>query len=293
MAGFVGPRDVFRNPEALFRFFEPTTEGPDRWKETGDSPFELVLTHSGDDFAVMGMHFKLGLYEHQSAGALQGLIDLLVQHPALLSEDVARIQIVAYEPAYGIIGNPMKMDPRTRQSADHSMAYIVATMLRKAREAGSLPPSSDEAWKALMLTPFDYSRDAVFSAATRSLMQKVEFLHGGLEYDVKYPDGIPTSVRISLSPHGGRGSGVSTELDSGLVMYPAGHARNQTADLHAILRHKWRLLGEIALGDAAQGEIERLEGLATADARGVADLYASAFVTRPGYEDKPDASADD
>ena len=41
------------------------------------SPFELVLSTGGDDFAVMGMHFKLGLYEHQSAGALQGLIDLL------------------------------------------------------------------------------------------------------------------------------------------------------------------------------------------------------------------------
>ena len=32
------------------------------------------LATGGDDFAVMGMHFKLGLYEHQSAGAIQGLI---------------------------------------------------------------------------------------------------------------------------------------------------------------------------------------------------------------------------
>lgn len=28
----------------------------------GDSPFDLVLTNEGDDFAVMGMHFKLGSY---------------------------------------------------------------------------------------------------------------------------------------------------------------------------------------------------------------------------------------
>ena len=63
--------------------FEPTASDE-------ESPFNLVLTHSGEDFAgeivlysgvcddrcccvraVMGMHFKLGLYEHQSAGALQ------------------------------------------------------------------------------------------------------------------------------------------------------------------------------------------------------------------------------
>jgi len=63
MAGFVGPKDIFRNPESLFRQFEPTSGH-------GVSPFDLVLSKSGEDFAVMGMHFKLGLYEHQSAGAI-------------------------------------------------------------------------------------------------------------------------------------------------------------------------------------------------------------------------------
>ncbi|MES1228045.1 MAG: MmgE/PrpD family protein, partial [Armatimonadota bacterium] len=74
MAGFQGPRDIFRNPESMFRQFEPTS---------GDSPFDLVLSHSGDDFAVMGMHFKLGLYEHQSAGAIQGVLELVWGHPEL------------------------------------------------------------------------------------------------------------------------------------------------------------------------------------------------------------------
>ncbi|EER04808.1 hypothetical protein Pmar_PMAR026359 [Perkinsus marinus ATCC 50983] len=70
MSGFMGPRDVFRNPEAIFRYFEP--------QEDGQCPFDIELSHSGSDFAVMGMHFKLGLYEHQSAGALQGMIDILM-----------------------------------------------------------------------------------------------------------------------------------------------------------------------------------------------------------------------
>ena len=283
MAGFVGPRDIFRNPEAIFRFFEPTTEGSARWKEQGDSPFELVLTHSGDDFAVMGMHFKLGLYEHQSAGALQGVIDLLVANPGLVGE-IGRITITAYEPAFGIIGNPMKKDPRTRQSADHSMAYIVATLLRKAIEAGTVPQSSDEAWKELMLSPYDYqvSGAAIFHPLTRSIMERIEFQHGGPEYDAKYPDGIPTSVSIG-------------KLGSGLVMYPAGHARNTTADLRGILMHKWRMLGSIALPDGANSGalIEGLEAVASLDNVGLAGLYAHEIAERAGFEGAEESATDD
>lgn len=69
MMGFIGPKDIFRNPEAIWRINEPTTTGENRWK-VGPSPFDLVLSNSGDDFSLMGMHFKLGLYEHQSAGAI-------------------------------------------------------------------------------------------------------------------------------------------------------------------------------------------------------------------------------
>merc|ERR1711977_382798 len=97
MRGFIGPKDIFRNPESIFRFFEPTT-GVEKNKDSiditlgnkarwgpGPSPFNLVLTHSGKDFAVMGMHFKLGLYEHQSAGAIEGAIAALVNNPDFVS----------------------------------------------------------------------------------------------------------------------------------------------------------------------------------------------------------------
>ena len=70
MKGFVGPKDIFRNPEALFRYFKPT-------ESNEVSPFNIVLGTKGNEFSVMGMHFKLGLYEHQSAGALEGLLRLI------------------------------------------------------------------------------------------------------------------------------------------------------------------------------------------------------------------------
>lgn len=292
MAGFRGPRDIFRNPEAIWRFFEPTTTGAERWKEHGDSPFDLVLSHSGDDFAIMGMHFKLGLYEHQSAGALQAVIDMVAAHPELVADPngngIQKIEIVAYEPAFGIIGNPMKKEPKTRQSADHSMAYIVATLLRKAMEFraahGDLPTggaANDAIWKSLMLMPADYrvGDDAIFHPVARTLMDKIEFRHGGPDYDAKYPDGIPTSVVV----HGADGQ----VHDSGLVMYPAGHARNTTADLRDILNHKWAQMADIALPEEADRAafIEHIESLPDLDAFGVASYYDFDLAQHEGYED--------
>src|SRR5262249_29976841 len=54
MAGFIGPKDIFRNPEAIFCLFQKP-------REKNRSPFDLYLSRTGKDFAVMGMHFKLGL----------------------------------------------------------------------------------------------------------------------------------------------------------------------------------------------------------------------------------------
>eukprot|EP00927_Polykrikos_kofoidii_P050288 TRINITY_DN441_c0_g1_i2.p1 TRINITY_DN441_c0_g1~~TRINITY_DN441_c0_g1_i2.p1 ORF type:complete len:543 (-),score=85.73 TRINITY_DN441_c0_g1_i2:182-1810(-) len=282
MRGFVGPKDIFRNPEAIFRFFEPTTGTSSskdqvdialgnkvRWG-VGPSPFKLVLSTSGDDFAVCGMHFKLGLYEHQSAGALEGLITALVNNPILIEggkDAIEGINIVAYEPAYGIIGDPAKKDPKTRQSADHSMAFIVSRMLKKALVAGKVPSTMDEAWMELMLTPYDYGADALNDAETRSLMALISFSHGGPEYDAKYPAGIPTSIDITLK--GGK------VISSGLVMYPSGHARNVAADLKKILAFKNLMLGDIVFGDRAElnSFVDRLVNTKSLSAAELADIY--------------------
>ncbi|NUQ67129.1 MAG: MmgE/PrpD family protein [Phycisphaerales bacterium] len=257
MAGFLGPRDIFRNPEAIFRLFE----GPGQYfqrvgsdskinaEKKDASPFELVLARAGSDFAVMGMHFKLGLYEHQSAGALQGLINIVSRHPQLLDDQtgdcISKIVVKAYEPAYGIIGDPAKRDPKTRQSADHSMLYLVCTMLRKALELHSAGVKRSLGWKDLMLGPHDFDAKALHDPLTRELMGKMTFEHGGAEYDSKYPDGIPTSIVI----HDDSGN----PYDSGLIMYPGGHARNHAGqdkiDLVDVLNHKFQMLGRLCTND--------------------------------------------
>ncbi|MCE9545007.1 MAG: MmgE/PrpD family protein [Planctomycetia bacterium] len=253
MRGFVGPADIFRNPEAIFCLFEPP-------REPHTSPFDLALATSGDDFAIMGTHFKLGIYEHQSAGAIEALIDLLTANPALLNTpaELETLCVTIYQPAFGIIADPAKRDPRTRQSADHSLPYILARLLAKAfrqRQVG---------WEALMLLPADYDDAALADAEVRQIIDKIEIQYGGPDYDAKYPDGIPTSVSIEHRTLG--------RLESPLVMYPAGHARNTTANLAHLLDVKFaRLAG---LGVADPGELRRrFANLAAKSSADVALLY--------------------
>ncbi|MBL7662978.1 MmgE/PrpD family protein [bacterium] len=275
--GFVGPRDIFRNPEAPFRLFE----GPGQMfakvgsdpaqadtEKRYESPFDLTLTMAGDDFAVMGMHFKLGLYEHQSAGAIQAVTEMLAAHPELIAdpEAIAAVLIRAYEPAFGIIGNPEKMDPKTRQSADHSMAYIVASVILKAQQCAA--DGRPITWANLMLLPEDYSYEALQDPARRAIMAKIMFEHGGPEYDAKYPEGIPTSVVIT--------GGDQQKHDSGLVMFPIGHARNpEEGERDDLLEDKWaKLLLPVFEHDAVvRRTIEMLMGIGAFSAAELLGIY--------------------
>ncbi len=269
MRGFVGPADIFRNPQALFCLFEPPAR-PD------ESPFDLALATAGDDFAVMGMHFKLGLYEHQSAGAMQGVLDLIAKEPALVDDpqQIETVRITIYEPAFSIIGDPAKRDPQTRQSADHSMVYIISTLLRKAIDARQAGWDGQDGWRRLMLLPADYAEDdtALFHPLTRRLMQRIDFRHGGAEYDRRYPDGIPTTVEIEHTILG--------QLSSGLIMHPQGHSRGPSSSLSALIEHKIRMLAGRSV-DGADAFIERFTNLARKSTDEIRRLYDFPLRERP------------
>ena len=106
-------------------------------------------------------------------------------------------------------------------------------------------------------------------------MAKIKFEHGGPEYDKRYPDGIPTSVVITTAD--GRSH------DSGLVMYPAGHARNTTANLRDILAAKFRMLGSLAV-DSPDEIIGRFDGIGTLSDDRLADLYHFELLQRDSID---------
>ena len=161
------------------------------------------------------------------------------------------------------------------------MVYIVGTLLRKAIEMAESTKSTKLGhcdncyWKNLMLVPHDYAPDAIYNKKTRALMEKFSFTHGGPEYDRRYPDGIPTSLVIEMAD--------GKKYDSGLVMYPAGHARNTTADLKGILAKKAENLGKLA-SDNPQPIIDRFNRIASLSAAELASLYDFPVANRGKYE---------
>ncbi|MCE9630430.1 MAG: MmgE/PrpD family protein [Planctomycetia bacterium] len=256
LAGFLGPRDVFRNPLALYRKNEPCPDGT--------SPFDLELGVGGDAFAIHSMHFKLGLYEHQSAGALQSLVDVFTAQPSL-ADDLDGIRSLAvriYEPAYSIIADPAKRTPTTRQSADHSLPYILARTLLKARIAAQAGVAIG--WESLMLLPDDYSDDAIRDPAVARLIANMTIVHGGPDYDARYPAGIPTSVTIEHESLG--------RLGGGLVTYPLGHARADAARTAEVVDLKFDRLVAGVVDDPRQlRERMKVAGKSPAE---IAELYA-------------------
>jgi 2-methylcitrate dehydratase len=256
LAGFIGPRDVFRNPLAFYRLNVPCPDG--------ESPFDLELGVEGDAFAINAMHFKLGLYEHQSAGALQSLVDLFTAHPSLAADldAVQRIRVAIYEPAYSIIADPAKRSPTTRQSADHSLPYILAKTFLKAR--GAQACGEPLGWESLMLLPDDYSATAITDPNIRRLIDRIEIVHGGGEYDARYPEGIPTSVAIEHATLG--------TLGGELAMFPLGHARSDAARTAAVVSLKFERLVSGVVDDPAALRQRMQVGGKSASA--VAELYA-------------------
>jgi 2-methylcitrate dehydratase len=256
LAGFVGPRDVFRNPLAIYRLNMPSPDGT--------SPFDLELGTGGDAFAIHSMHFKIGLYEHQSAGALQALVDLFAAAPRLASslDGIREIRVQIYEPAYSIIADPAKRTPTTRQSADHSLPYILAKTLLKAEAAVRQGQRPD--WLALMLLPDDYSDAAIRDPAIKRLIDRMVIEHGGRDYDARYPEGIPTSLVLDHAAFG--------RLESGLVEFPLGHARSNAAATAALVDLKFDRLVAGAVDDPQ--DLRRRMRLAGRPAAEIADLYA-------------------
>jgi len=80
-------------------------------------------------------------------------------------------------------------------------------------------------------------------------MSKIDFSHGGKEFDDKYPLGIPTQMTIETD--------IQTKGE--IIMFPSGHARNDKCNLKDILQHKFAQLASIALqSNANQQNINKM-----------------------------------
>jgi len=97
--------------------------------------------------------------------------------------------------------------------------------------------------------------------------------------------GDPPAQRAGGQGRRSRGMGEHADLgalSSGLVMYPEGHARNQSGNLDQLLAHKFKLLAGLGVQDV-DALYKRFTGLSQKSASEIADLYDFELLERGGF----------
>jgi len=204
--GFTGPAEAFEGKAGLWNAL-----GPFDWR-LPDAP--------GAARMITQTHLKsLPICYHGQSAALSAL-DMRAR---LNVSDVREIHVEAYPAAVAMMGNdPTRWAPTTRETADHSMPYVIAIALLDGA-----------------ITERSFAPARLTDPAVVDLMRKVK-VSTGTTLSAHFPEAAPSRVSIRLA---------SGELLTQENNYPKGHAKNPMHD--AEVEEKFREFFR-AHGDAQQ-----------------------------------------
>ena len=212
----------------------------------GDMGFEKLLTgvplrvlvekwgnRSNGDFMILRTSIKFWPAEYHAQSAIEAALKLRPQigEPA----QIESVRIDSHSAAVDIIGSePEKWRPTHRETADHSLPYLVAVTLADGE-----------------LTERQFTAERLADPVLSALVQRVK-VERHEELSARYPEATGNIVTVRL--RGGRA--LSERVD-----YPRGHARNPLTD--AEVETKFHALADPRLGrkraDAFLAWLWRLE----------------------------------
>lgn len=212
-------------------------EGPHGIKALVTGPFELRMP-ADERTAVELSSLKYYPSEYHSQAPL-GLLERLRRD--LDPSEIERVHIDTYWVAYSEIGSePAKWDPSSRETADHSLPFLVATMLHQ----GHLSMSA-------------FSPESIADPLVRELMRRVT-VSEDKGYTEMYPGNIRSRITISMRS----GRTISEETD-----FPRGHPRNPMTDAEVELKFSHLCSGAVSpetIG-AIREAVWELDALPTVD----------------------------
>ncbi len=183
--GMTGPSPVF---EGEFGFFNVALCG-DR--------FELARL---GEWRLLKTSIKYWPVEYHSMSAVEAALKIREEAGELRPEDIESVEVRTFTVSYKIIvKDPEKWDPKTRETADHSLPYIVAAALLDGR---------------VWIDTFKPER--FLAQDVRAVMSRMK-IEVDPEYDKIYPDGIGNRIIVKLK------DGRRLEAES---IYPPGHFKN-------------------------------------------------------------------
>jgi 2-methylcitrate dehydratase len=204
--GMTGPKPIFEGELGFMR----AVSGP-------FSPPKLTRNAS----RILRSSIKWWPVEYHSMSAVEASLRIRSAIGERRPSDIEQVTVKTFTVAYRIIVKDReKWRPRTRETADHSLPYIVARALL-----------DNDVW----LTSF--SEERLSDPAVLELLGKIR-VEVSPQYDEQYPNAVGTLIELTL-----RGGGRESEE----VLFPKGHFMNPLTDEE--LWTKFRRLTARSLSD--------------------------------------------
>jgi 2-methylcitrate dehydratase len=212
--GYSGPEHVIDGKEGLVHCMGP------EWK------LELLTEGLGESWRIERCGMKAFPTEALTHAPISAVIEL-VQQNDLQPEQVEKVHIRSLARAADILADPTKYDPRSKETADHSLPYVVAAAVVHRQ-----------------VTPAQFEMDAIMDPRVREQLNKVEVV-ADPDIEAVFPELQRVIVSITTTD----GEEYSEQLD-----YPKGDPRNPLTDQE--VEEKFDALAGPVLSSSARARLK-------------------------------------
>jgi 2-methylcitrate dehydratase len=212
--GFSGPEHVIDGKEGLAQCMGP------EWK------LECLEQGLGDGFRITDCGLKAYPTEALTHAPASCTLNLVTEH-GLRPEHIEKIHIRASVRATDILADPSKYDPRSKETADHSLPYVVAAAVADRR-----------------LTPAQFTDDRIKDPCIRKLLPRVE-----VTADPGLDALFPRMQRVIVTIRTTDGRELTDQTD-----YPKGNPHNPMSN--AEIEEKFDALAEPLLDAGRRSRIK-------------------------------------
>jgi len=213
--GYTGPEHVLDGKEGLVHCLGP------EWK------LNLLTDGLGESWRITQCGMKFFPTEALTHAPISAVLDLVKEND-LHPDGVEKIQIRSLARAADILSDPSKYDPHTKETADHSLPYVIAAALVDRQ-----------------VTPAQFEMAKIMDPKIREQLKKIEVVA-----DPEIEKVFPALQRVIVNITAKDGRTFSKQLD-----YPKGDTRNPLTD--AEIEEKFRALAEGVLSKKAQDRLIR------------------------------------
>jgi 2-methylcitrate dehydratase len=211
--GYTGPEHVLDGKEGLSHVFSTD------WR------FEVLTEGLGESWRILQCGMKFFPTEALTHAPISATLDLVTGHD-LAPEQVESVTVYSLARAADILADPSKYDPHTKETADHSLPYVIAAAVADRQ-----------------VTPIQFTEAKIMDPTIRAQLSKVKVI-ADPEIEAVFP--ALQRVRVVIRTTDGR------ELEQRLD-YPKGDPRNPLTDDEIAGK-----LGALAQAIATAEEIERI-----------------------------------